>query len=66
VKVKINLPDYQPGKLYVSNMLGQIILEKEVTNLQMVDISSGVRSGVYVVTMTSGERSQSEKTLIRK
>ncbi len=66
VVVKINLPDQGYGKLYVSNMLGQIILEKEVTHLQTVDISAGVKSGVYVVTVTSGERSQSEKTLIRK
>ena len=66
VMVKINLPDNEPGKLYVSNMLGQIILEKEVTHLQTVDISTGVKSGVYVVTMTVGIRTQSEKTLIRK
>ena len=66
VMVKINLPDNEPGTLYVSNLLGQIILEKAVSNLQTVDISTGVNSGVYVVTMTAGERTQSEKTLIRK
>jgi hypothetical protein len=66
VLVKVNLPDNEDGKLYVSNMLGQIMLEKEVTNLQSVDISTGINSGVYVVTMKAGIRTQSEKTLIRK
>ncbi len=66
VIVKVNIPDNESAKLYVSNMLGQVILEKEVTHLQIVDISIGVQSGVYVVTMTTGTRSQSEKTLIRK
>jgi len=66
VMVTINLPDGEPGKLYVTNLLGQTVLEREVTNLQTVDISSGISSGVYVVTLRSGKLSQSEKTLIRK
>jgi hypothetical protein len=66
VVVKINLPDHSPGKLYVSNMLGQILLEKEVTHLETVNISSGLKNGVYVVTLTAEGRKQSEKTLIRK
>ncbi len=66
VLVKANLPDNETGKLYVSNMLGQVFMEKEVTNQESVDISSGVNSGIYVVTMTAGVRKQSEKTLIMK
>jgi hypothetical protein len=66
VMVTINLPDGEPGKLYVTNLLGQTVLEREVTNLQTVDISSGISSGVYVVTLAAGKLSQSEKTLIRK
>ena len=64
VMVKVNLPENEEGKLLVSNISGLIMLEKTVTNLQMVDISSGVNNGVYVVTMTSGVRKQSEKTII--
>jgi hypothetical protein len=64
VMVKVNLPENEEGKLLVSNMSGLITLEKRVTNLQLVDISSGVNNGVYVVTMTSGVRKQSEKTII--
>jgi hypothetical protein len=66
LQVKINLPNDNDGKLYLTDMMGRIILQKEVSNLQTIDIGKGLNDGVYVVTVTAGKRKQSEKTIIRK
>ena len=63
--VKVNLPYNTKGSLMVTNMLGQAILIREVFEIETVEINSTV-TGVYVVTMVSGKRKQSEKILIRK
>jgi hypothetical protein len=66
LQVKINLPNDDDGKLYLTDMMGRIILQKEVSNLQTIDLGKGLNDGVYVVTVTAGKRKQSEKTIIRK
>jgi len=47
-------------------MLGQVILRREVFQKETVEINSQTVSEVYVVTLLSGQRKQSEKILIRK
>ena len=61
----INLPGTSGGSLYVTNMLGQIILLREVFDQQTVEINPGSSSGLYIVTVISGNRKQSEKILMQ-
>ena len=61
----INLPGTSGGSLFVTNMLGQIIMLREVFDQQTVEINPGSSSGLYIVTVISGNRKQSEKILIQ-
>jgi len=64
--VKVNLPFNTKGDLLVTNMAGQMLLRKGVFEMETVEINPNVGSGLYVVTMISGKRKESEKILIRK
>ena len=64
--VKVNLPLNTKGNLMVTNMQGQVLLRKEVFEMETLEINPNISSGVYVVTMISGKRTESEKILIRK
>jgi len=50
----------------VTNMLGQLILRQEVFENETVEINPKISSGVFVVTVISGKRKESEKILMRK
>jgi hypothetical protein len=62
----IGLKEGQNGTLYIRNMAGQTIREVSAAGGQTVEIGSGAMNGVYIVTLVSGNRVYSEKTLIRK
>jgi len=64
--VKVNLPFNTKGDLLVTNMAGQMLIKKGVFEMETVEINPNVGSGIYVVTMISGKRKESEKILIRK
>ncbi len=66
LKILVNLPYTMNGSLLVTNMSGQVILRQEVAGSQTVEINAGATTGIYVVTVISGKRMQSEKLLIRK
>ena len=66
IYVKVNLPFNTKGDLFVTNMQGQTLLRKGVFEIETVEISPNVGSGLYVVSMISGKRTQSEKILMRK
>ena len=66
VYVKVNLPFNTNGDLIVTNMQGKTLLQKGVSEMETVEIDPTVGSGVYVVTMISGKRKESEKILMRK
>jgi len=66
IYVKVNLPFNTKGDLIVTNMAGQTLLRKGVFEMETVEINPNVGSGLYVVTMISGKRKESEKILIRK
>jgi fibronectin-binding autotransporter adhesin len=59
-----NLDQQETGMLTVSNISGQKLLVTEVMANQMVEIGSLVRSGVLLVQMKSGQRIQTEKTVV--
>ncbi len=63
---KVNLPSNTKGDLLVTNMQGKTLLRKGVFEMETVEIDPNVGSGVYIVTMISGKRTESEKILIRK
>ncbi len=64
--VNVNLPFNTKGNLIVTNMLGQVILQKAVYEMETVEVNPYGGSSVFVVTMISGKRKESEKILIRK
>ena len=64
--VKANLPSNTRGNLLVTNMLGQVILRREVLEKERVEINQNARTGVYVISLVSGESTCSEKVIMRK
>jgi len=64
--VKVNLPFNTKGDLLVTNIAGQTLLRKGVFEMETVEINLNSGSGLYIVTMISGKRTESEKILIRK
>jgi len=64
--VKVNLPFNTKGELIVTNMQGKTLLQKSVFEMETVEIDPNVGSGIYIVSMFSGKRKESEKILIRK
>jgi len=63
--VTLNIPGTSGGSLMVTNMSGQIIMLSEVFDQQTVEINPGSSSGLYIITVISGNRRQSEKILKR-
>ena len=66
LRVKINLPFNTRGEMMVTNILGQVILRRAVSENETVDISQKVSTGVYVITLQSGKLTHSEKVIMRK
>ena len=64
--VNMNLPFNTKASLMISNMRGQILLKREVFEQESVEINPASSSGVYIITVISGNKMQSEKVLIRK
>ena len=64
--IKMNLPFNTKGSVFVTNMKGQVILRRDVFEQETVEISPSSGSGLYIVTVISGNRKTSEKILIRK
>ncbi len=64
--IKMNLPFNTKGSIFVTNMKGQMILRREVFEQETVEISPSSASGLYIITVISGNRKTSEKILIRK
>ena len=66
VLVFINMGTEESGELTVTNMLGQKMSDVAVSGQQTVELSSGLASGIYVVSLKAGLKFHSEKTIIRK
>ena len=64
--VKINLPFNTKGHLSVTNIAGQNIIRRDVFEKEIIEINPDLIIGVYVVTVISGKRMESEKILMRK
>jgi len=54
------------NRLVVSNLLGQIILQKDIANSGLNEINQFLPSGVYVVALYSRKGMQSKKIFIPK
>jgi fibronectin-binding autotransporter adhesin len=66
VLVRMDLPFNTRGSLMVTNMSGQVILRREVFEQETVEVNPGTSSGVFIITVISGNRTASEKILIRQ
>jgi hypothetical protein len=67
LQVRSNLFPGDVGELRITNMTGQTLFRKTITSNQTFEVgSSEWKSGIYVVTLVSGNNSYSEKTIIRK
>ncbi|MFA6482178.1 MAG: T9SS type A sorting domain-containing protein, partial [Bacteroidales bacterium] len=62
---RVTLPYNTRGTFRVTNMSGQVVLSQEVLGSQTVPIELNVTAGLYIVTVISGNRAQSEKLLMR-
>jgi len=63
--VKVNLPYNTSGELLITNMSGQIVRQQKVFGTETVQINPTVNAGLYLVTVRSATRVQSEKILLR-
>jgi hypothetical protein len=66
VQINVDLPEGRNGNLLVTNMLGQILIRKDVAKKVTIELSPLEGTGIYLVTLVSGENKQSEKVLLRK
>jgi hypothetical protein len=66
LSVKINLPFNTKGNLMVTNVSGQVILRREVYEQETIEVNPGSGTGLYIITVSSGNRISSQKVLIRK
>lgn len=64
--VKIGLPLNVIGNLLVTNMKGQVLLHKEVSGKETVELNPHLNTGVYIITLISGVKKESKKILMRK
>jgi len=64
--IKANLLAGDVGELKITNMLGQNMLTKSITFNQTIEVGADWQSGIYVVTLISGQNSYSEKTIVRR
>ncbi|MCE1199064.1 MAG: T9SS type A sorting domain-containing protein, partial [Marinilabiliales bacterium] len=66
VFARVKLEDQEQGVLEVLNVLGQKLLTQPVFGEQSINLSSRLSSGVFVVTLRTGNTVESEKTILRK
>ena len=66
INVKVDLPFNVGGNLLVTNMNGKVLLQKKVFEMESVELNSNLSSGVYVITLISDNKTESEKILMRK
>jgi len=66
VLVEVNLGLDETGRLSMTNMVGQILMQVQVTGQQTVELPSNLSSGIYVVSLKAGLKIHSEKTILRK
>jgi hypothetical protein len=64
--VKIGLPLNASGNLLVTNMKGQVLLQKEVSGKETVELNPHLNTGVYIITLISGVKKESKKILMRR
>ena len=62
--VNLNLSDNETGILQVINMQGQILLQKEAYRYESIALSSRFSSGMYVISLISGNKRYSKKIII--
>ncbi len=64
--VNTDLPLNTRGRMTLTNMAGQNLMHRDVFEKETVEISRYIVTGIYIVTVISEGRIQSEKILIRK
>ena len=63
--ISVALPYNTSGNLLVTNMSGQVVLQQSVFGSETVQINPIVNAGLYIITVRSATRAQSEKILLR-
>jgi hypothetical protein len=63
--IRVNLPYNTGGDLLLMNTSGQIVLQRPVFGSETVQIDPNVTAGLYILTVRSATRVQSEKLLMR-
>jgi hypothetical protein len=66
LRVKTNLPYNTKGNMLVTNLLGQVLMSREVFGKETITINQNISSGVYIISIISGKIKHSEKILMRK
>ncbi|MCY2687072.1 T9SS type A sorting domain-containing protein [Salinimicrobium sp. TH3] len=66
VVVKLNLPNNEEGKVILSNMSGQVLQRKSGSGKEEVRFSGIMSTGVYLVTLETGNESQTKKVIFKE
>ena len=63
--INLNLAENERGILQMVNMLGQVKYRKEVFGNETIEMDIRTNSGVYIISLISGNKSYSKKIIIQ-
>jgi hypothetical protein len=64
--VNLNLAADEKGILQLANMAGLVLYKKEVFGNDAIELNSHLSSGIYVISLISGNKISSKKIIIKK
>ena len=65
LKVEISLTPGEGGTLMISNLAGQAVFIKEINDSGYYEFRPDIKTGLYIITLTSGNKRISKKIIIR-
>jgi len=63
-KIFIKSENFFNGKVTIINMMGQPVLEQKISNSKSIGIETNLSAGIYIVNVTNGLKSTSDKIII--
>jgi hypothetical protein len=66
LSVNLNLTVDEKGILQLVNMGGQVLYRKEVFGNESIELNTHLNSGVYIISLISGNKIYSKKVIIQK
>lgn len=62
---QIHIKGVEKGKVIISDIMGRIVMEKNISGSELSTIPVNLKTGVYLVMVVSGERVYTEKVFVK-